>query len=70
MQEKPNGIDIELLKQVKINERKLLNEYAARRGVEIDPDLHKLWTLPCDIALPCATATRQTARACFIRATD
>ena len=51
----PNGIDIELLKQVKVNERKLLNEYAARRGVEIDPDLHKLWTLPCDIALPCAT---------------
>lgn len=52
----PEGIDIELLKQVKVEQRKLVKDYAALRpNAKFDADLHKLWEIPCDIALPCAT---------------
>lgn len=51
----PNGIDVALVKQIKEVERGRISEYAKRReGVEY----HKgrgVWTIPVDIALPCAT---------------
>ncbi len=51
----PNGIDIALVKQIKEVERARISEYAARReGV----DYHEgrgVWSVPVDIALPCAT---------------
>ena len=50
------GIDLELMKQVKLAERKRIKEYAARKpGVEYHEGCRGVWTIPCDIALPCAT---------------
>ena len=51
----PNGIDVELVKQIKEVERGRISEYAKRReGVEYH-DGRGVWTIPVDIALPCAT---------------
>ena len=52
----PNGMDLALLKQVKEVERKRIREYAERKaGVEYHEGCKGIWTVPCDIALPCAT---------------
>lgn len=49
------GVDVELLKQVKEVERGRVSEYAARRqGAEFHAP-GSLWSLPCTVALPCAT---------------
>ena len=51
----PTGIDVALLKQIKEVERGRISEYAKRReGVEYH-DGRGVWSIPCDIALPCAT---------------
>ena len=51
-----DGIDLALMKQVKEVERKRIKEYAARKsGVEYHEGCSGIWTVPCDIALPCAT---------------
>ena len=51
----PEGIDVELLKQIKEVERARLTEYAARRDSAEYHEGRGLWVTPCDIALPCAT---------------
>ena len=51
----PEGIDVELLKQIKEIERARLTEYAARRESAEYHEGRGLWVIPCDIALPCAT---------------
>lgn len=51
----PNGIDVDLVKQIKEVERGRISEYAARReGVEYHEG-RGVWNIQCDIALPCAT---------------
>ncbi len=51
----PNGIDVELLKEVKEVKRARLTEYAAaREGVEYHEG-RGVWSVKCDVALPCAT---------------
>ncbi|MCR4601828.1 MAG: NADP-specific glutamate dehydrogenase [Clostridia bacterium] len=51
----PDGIDLELLKDVKEVRRARLTEYAAKRpGAQYHEGVG-VWTVPCDIALPCAT---------------
>ena len=51
----PAGIDVALVKQIKEVERGRISEYAKRReGVEYH-DGRGVWSIPCDIALPCAT---------------
>ena len=51
----PAGIDVALLKQVKEVERGRISEYAARKeGVEYHEG-RGVWSVPVDIALPCAT---------------
>ena len=51
-----NGIDLDLIKQIKEVERKRIKEYV---NVHKDAEYHEgckgIWTIPCDIALPCAT---------------
>lgn len=51
-----NGIDLAAVKQLKEVERKRIKEYAASHP---DAEYHEgckgIWTIPCDIALPCAT---------------
>lgn len=51
-----NGIDLDLVKQLKEVERKRIKEYVS---VHPEAEYHEgckgIWTIPCDIALPCAT---------------
>ena len=50
-----NGIDLDLVKQIKEDERGRISEYAKRReGVEYHEG-RGVWTIKVDIALPCAT---------------
>ena len=55
----PEGIDVELLKEVKEVKRARLTEYAAaRKSAEYHEKKngeHGVWNVKCDIALPCAT---------------
>ena len=55
----PEGIDVALLKEVKEVKRARLTEYAANRPSaeyhEKTNGEHGVWTVKCDIALPCAT---------------
>ena len=50
------GIDLDLMKQIKEVERARIKEYAARRpSAEYHEGCVNIWNVPCDIALPCAT---------------
>lgn len=51
-----DGIDLDLVKQIKEVERKRISEYVnARPNAEYHEGSHGIWTVKCDIALPCAT---------------
>jgi glutamate dehydrogenase (NADP+) len=52
------GIDLELLKDVKEVRRGRLTDYAAHGGVCTSAG--SIWDVPCDIALPCATENELT----------
>ncbi|WP_226345432.1 NADP-specific glutamate dehydrogenase [Agilicoccus flavus] len=49
-----NGIDVDLVKDLKEKRRGRLTEYAAEKGVD-HVDGGSVWDVTCDIALPCAT---------------
>lgn len=49
-----NGIDIELVKNLKFQRRARLSEYIKEREAEYHEG-KGIWSIPCDIALPCAT---------------
>ena len=52
----PNGIDLAVVKQIKEVERARISEYAKRvPGATFTEGCKGIWTVPCDIALPCAT---------------
>ncbi len=52
----PNGIQLDVLKQIKEVERARIKEYAARvPGSKYVEGCKGIWTIPCDVALPCAT---------------
>jgi len=51
----PEGIDVELLKQVKEVKRARLTEYAAARPSAQYHEGKGVWSVKCDVALPCAT---------------
>ena len=51
-----NGINLALVKQIKEVKRGRISEYAdAVPTAKYTPDCKKIWTVKCDIALPCAT---------------
>ena len=51
-----NGIDLAVVKQIKEVERGRIKEYAARvAGAEYHEGCKGVWTVKCDVALPCAT---------------
>jgi glutamate dehydrogenase (NADP+) len=56
----PDGIDVELLKQVKEVERARISEYAQRRESARFLRGSTIWEIPCDVALPCATQNELT----------
>ncbi|BAK47126.1 MAG: NADP-specific glutamate dehydrogenase [Lachnospiraceae bacterium] len=51
----PDGIDVELLKEIKEVKRARLTEYAAARPQAEYHEGRGVWSVKCDIALPCAT---------------
>jgi glutamate dehydrogenase (NADP+) len=52
----PNGIDLAVVKQIKEVERGRIKEYVNRvSGATYTEGCRGIWTIPCDIALPCAT---------------
>ena len=51
-----NGIDLAVMKQIKEVERARISEYAKRvAGATFTEGCKGIWTVKCDIALPCAT---------------
>ncbi len=51
-----DGLDVDLLRVVKTQERLRLTEYASRRGSSATYVADRpIWEVPCEIALPCAT---------------
>ncbi|KFI67139.1 NADP-specific glutamate dehydrogenase [Bifidobacterium magnum] len=52
----PNGIDLDIVKDIKLEHRGRIKEYADRvASAEYHEGCSEVWTVPCDIALPCAT---------------
>lgn len=52
----PNGINLAVVKQIKEVERGRIKEYVNRvQGAEYHDGCRGVWTVKCDIALPCAT---------------
>lgn len=51
-----NGIDLELVKELKIKSRKRIKEYLEHHPNAVYKEgCHGVWDVKCDIALPCAT---------------
>ena len=52
----PNGIQLDVVKDIKEVKRGRIKEYADRvKGAKYIEGCKGIWTIPCDIALPCAT---------------
>lgn len=55
----PNGINLDVIKQIKEVERGRIKEYASRVNgvtyIESQNEQHPIWQIKADIALPCAT---------------
>ncbi|MBR5967670.1 MAG: NADP-specific glutamate dehydrogenase [Lachnospiraceae bacterium] len=52
----PNGVNLDVIKDIKEVKRQRIKEYAARvAGSEYHEGCSGIWTIKCDIALPCAT---------------
>ncbi len=52
----PRGIDLATVKEIKEVKRGRISEYAEiHRGATYTEGCSGIWTIPCDIALPCAT---------------
>ncbi len=52
----PNGIQLDVLKDIKLDHRGRIKEYAERvPSAEYHEGFVGVWNVPCDIALPCAT---------------
>lgn len=57
------GIDLDLLKEIKEARRERLSEYARAAGARAHYiENGSIWDVPCDIALPCATQNELTAK--------
>ena len=60
----PNGINIDVIKQIKEIEKGRIKEYVSRVPGSIYTESSltnpRIWSVPCDIALPCATQNELT----------
>jgi glutamate dehydrogenase (NADP+) len=59
----PKGIDVDLLKEIKLEKRGRIRDYVDYRGSDaslVDPT--DLWSIPCDVALPSATQNELTGK--------
>jgi len=57
----PDGIDLELLKDVKEVRRRRISEYAEKRTSAEYRDKATVWQVPCDLAFPSATQNELNA---------
>ena len=57
----PAGIDLDLLKEIKLDDRGRVSDYADRRQGSSYVTGGSIWDVPCDVALPCATQNELTA---------
>ena len=58
----PDGIDLDTIKRIKEVERGRLDAYGSGRGrARYHPQI-SVWSIPCDIALPCATQNELDAK--------
>ena len=52
----PDGIDLDAVKEIKLVRRGRIKEYIENHpGATYTEGFRGIWTIPCDIALPCAT---------------
>jgi glutamate dehydrogenase (NADP+) len=52
----PNGINVDIMKDIKLKRRARITTYADEvKTATYTPDCRKIWSVKCDIALPCAT---------------
>ena len=56
------GIDLDVLKAVKLDERGRIADYADRCATATFHHQGSVWSVPCDVALPCATQNELTGR--------
>ncbi len=58
-----DGIDLELMKDIKEVRRARISAYVeAKPSAKFVPNCRDIWTVPCDIALPCATQNELDAK--------
>jgi glutamate dehydrogenase (NADP+) len=57
-----DGLDVELLKQVKEVERQRLTAYADARPSATHHEGGSIWDVPCQVAVPCATQNELNGR--------
>jgi glutamate dehydrogenase (NADP+) len=58
-----NGIDVDLLKDVKLRRRGRVSDYARERGSStVFMERGSIWDIACDVAIPSATQNELTAR--------
>lgn len=50
-----NGIDLDLIKEIKEERRGRIKEYVDTKASAVFTARKGIWSIPCDIALPCAT---------------
>jgi len=58
----PKGIDLDLLKENKLTRRGRVADYAEQRDSATFIPHGRIWDIPCDLALPCATQNELTGR--------
>ena len=51
----PEGIDLAVVKEIKEVRRGRIREYTQERPAAVYTEGKGIWTIPCDLALPCAT---------------
>ena len=51
----PEGIDLDLVKEIKEVRRGRIKEYAEEKKSATYMEGKRVWSVPCDVALPCAT---------------
>jgi len=51
----PDGIKLDLVKEIKLARRGKISEYVEKYSNAKFVAGHKIWEVPCDIAMPCAT---------------
>ena len=67
----PAGLDLDLIRRIKEIERGRIEEYAHERtSATFTPNWREIWTIKCDVAIPCATRNEIDAESAQILANN